>query len=155
MPSPDGRYLYFTSARNVNPILGSRDWDNVEARNEKPYLVLLRKDVKNPLADIEGLPGEDESKKKDGDADKEKSGKEGDKGEKKSEAPKPVEIDFDGIADRVVMFPGTEFGNYGGVSATQQIRLEDPSKAEGQVPKAFCQTSSQASGSTETSDVAT
>jgi tricorn protease len=117
---PDGRYLHFLSHRNINPVVGSQDWDNVEVRNTRPYLVLLRKDVKNPLAERAGLP-EDESKagkdeKAGKDKEKKKDAGEGDK-EKKPEPPKPVEIDFDGIADRVVMFD-VPIGRYAGLTAT-------------------------------------
>ncbi len=117
---PDGRYLYFLSHRNINPVVGSQDWDNVEVKNVRPYLVLLRKDVTNPLAEREGLP-EDESKaKKDGKTGTEKAkkatGKEDEKS-KKPEPPKPVDIDFDGIADRVVAFD-VPIGRYTGLLAT-------------------------------------
>lgn len=105
---PDGRYLYFISNRAVNPFLGGRDWDDLDLKADKVYLVTLRKDVKNPLLDAEGLPPAGE------DAGKKDSGKDE---EKKDDAPKPVEIDFDGIADRVVELP-VPHGNYFGMAAT-------------------------------------
>ncbi len=70
---PDGRYLYFLSHRNTNPILGTMDWDNVEAKNARPYLVTLRKDVKNPFANLEGLPPGEDDKKKDAGKDERRS----------------------------------------------------------------------------------
>jgi len=111
---PDGRYLYFLSRRGTNPILGQQDWDNVEAKNSLPYLVLLRKDVENPFADLAGLPpkGEgDKGKKKD---DK---GKKDDTSKDDEDTPKPVEIDLDGIAGRVVEFD-VDRGDYYGIGAT-------------------------------------
>lgn len=145
---PDGRYLYFLSHRNTNPILGTVDWDNVEAKNVRPYLVLLRKDVKNPLADLEGLP--DDGKKETSDS-KDKAGAGGDKKEKKStdkkaddsekpEAPKPIEIDFDGIADRVVMFD-VPLGDYSSLGATSShvFYVSSPVKGFAEQPGLFAE----------------
>jgi tricorn protease len=135
---PDGRYLYFLSNRATNPILGGRDWDNVEAKNTKVYMVLLRKDVKNPLADLEGLPpdgGKDDAKKedtasKDKDKDKDK--------DKKDEAAKPVTIDADGLAERVIELP-VDYGNYFSIAATSKtvFFLSAPLKGFAEQPGLF------------------
>ncbi len=109
---PDGRYLYFVSSRGTNPLLGQTDWDNIEAKSDMLYLVLLRKDVDDPLQDRNGLPPVDDAKKKD---DKKKDD------DKKADAadapPEPVAIDLDGLADRVVELPVPR-GNYYGLAAT-------------------------------------
>jgi tricorn protease len=109
---PDGRYLYFLSNRATNPILGVRDWDNIEAKSGKVYLLVLQKDGKSPLAELEGLPPDDKAgaKKKGG-----KGGK--DKDDDEDDAVKPVTIDFDGLAGRVVELP-VDFGVYVGLAAT-------------------------------------
>jgi tricorn protease len=111
---PDGRYLYFLSSRATNPILGSKDWDNVEAKSDKVYLLVLTKDGMSPLARTEGLPpdkkDETKGKKKGADKSDKKTGDE-------DETPKPVTIDLDGIQDRVVELP-VDFGNYVGLAAT-------------------------------------
>lgn len=122
---PEGRYLYFIGHRTTNPLLDVRDLENVNIMPSRLYMVLLRDDVDNPFADRAGLPPkEDESRgKKDevttgGDADenaddtKEEDGKE-DKGEAK-----PIAIEFDGIADRIVQLP-VEAGQYGNLGATK------------------------------------
>jgi len=109
---PDGRYLYFLSHRAVNPLLGEQDWDNVEAKNTRPYMVLLRKDVENPFLDREGLPSDDKDKAKEDDDKKEKDEKAG-----KDETLKPVKIDLEGLADRVVEIPVPR-GSYFGLGAT-------------------------------------
>jgi len=116
---PDGRYLYFVSARATNPILGQTDWNNVETRNEMLYMVLLREDVENPLANRNGLPPAEEDAAKDGDDDAKKDGNqdEAKKEDGDEEKPEPVEIDLDGLQDRVVELP-VERGNYGGLAAT-------------------------------------
>ena len=140
---PDGRYLYFLSHRTVNPILGTNDWDNIEAKNVRPYLVILRKDVKNPLAELEGLPEDTKAGKK-GAAAADKSAadkKSGDKKEEDSAAKKPskpIEIDFDGIQDRTVMFDVPP-GDYSGLDATsgRVFYLSSPIKGFAEQPGLF------------------
>ncbi|HEV8267515.1 MAG TPA: PDZ domain-containing protein, partial [Thermoanaerobaculia bacterium] len=125
---PEGRYLYFLSERATNPILDSRDLQNVELKNNVLMAVLLRKDVKNPAANVKGLPGDDDEAKKEDEKDKDKKDKKGDgkegkegKDEKKAdEPPKPVEIDLDGISSRVVQLP-LERGRYRSLYATKKF----------------------------------
>ncbi len=147
---PDGRYLYFLSDRATNPILGNRDFDNIEAKSTKLYAVLLRKDVKHPFQALEGMPPAEEKKEagKEGDKekgkeaeskggkDKEEKGKEAKSEEKKP--PKPVEIDFDGLPARVVEFP-VPVGRYAGLAATskQVFYLSLPLKGFAEVPGLF------------------
>jgi tricorn protease len=146
---PDGRYLYFLSDRVANPILGDRDWDNVEAKNTKIYAVLLRKDVKHPFMALEGLPPTDEKKDagKEGDKDKAKDAKDekgkddkgkGDEKAGEKKPPKPVEIDLDGLPARVVEFP-VPVGRYGGLGATskQVFFLSAPLKGMAEQPGLF------------------
>jgi tricorn protease len=131
---PEGRYLYFLSRRSTNPILGSQDWQNIEVKNTRPYLVLLRKDVRNPFAPLAGLPADG----KDGEEDtKGKDAKEG-KQDKEKEPPKPVEIDLDGLAARVVEFPVPR-GLYGSLQATakQVFYLSYPVQGMAEGPGLF------------------
>ena len=121
---PDGRYLYFLSDRATNPTLDSRDLAVIEARNTVVYAALLRRDVKDPFANLAGLPpdekaAKDEATKKEDKKDEKKAakGKAEDAKKDEEEKPKPVEIDLDGLADRVVKLP-IERGNYAGLGAT-------------------------------------
>ncbi len=111
---PDGEHLYFTSNRHMNPMFGSRDFNLVEVKNTKLYLMLLAADAENPFAHTEGLPpveGEDDDEadeEDDGDGKDRKKGK-GDKPKKddddddeEEDETEPVEIDFDGISHRIV-----------------------------------------------------
>ncbi|HEX6850147.1 MAG TPA: S41 family peptidase [Candidatus Polarisedimenticolaceae bacterium] len=113
---PDGRYLYFLSDRFTNPIVGNVDWNNVDYRQTKPFAVALRRDVPNPFAELAGLPPKDDEKKKEEGKKKDEDKKKGDEA-KKDEPPKPVAIDLDGIADRIVAFP-VDRGYYVGMFAT-------------------------------------
>jgi tricorn protease len=130
---PEGRYLYFASSRAINPILGTQDWDNVEARNNKLYMVVLTADGKNPLVGTAGLPPEEEDDKEGdeedsaGDKDDEKDKDSGEDDDKKADGDdkkkegdddlKPVKIDLAGLADRVLELP-VGHGTYFGLEAT-------------------------------------
>ncbi len=110
---PDGKYLYFLSERNFNPLLGSYEFQFINQSVTNLYLVLLSADEKSPFA-----PKSDEValKEESKEAGKKKEVK---KDEKKSgEAEKPVEvkIDFNGIYDRQVAFD-LPAGDYGGLVA--------------------------------------
>jgi tricorn protease len=115
---PEGRYLYFISARYTNPLLGSRDLENVDIEPTKIYMVLLRKDVKNPFAPSAGLPPDETDAKKDAKTDDKESNKGEAKKDKSDEPPKPVEIDVQGLEDRIVALP-IPSGQYGGLTATK------------------------------------
>jgi len=134
---PDGRYLYFVSSREINPLIGKLDFTDVEMKNDKLYALLLRKDVENPLLERAGLPPEkekDEAEKEGAKADapaaeetgeaesaEEKSTEESAKGEgggeQDEDASKPIEIDFDGLEQRLIELP-VPMGNYGPLAAT-------------------------------------
>lgn len=121
---PDGRFLYFLSDRTMNPVLDTRDFQNVELKSTKPYLVLLKKDGEDPFAKTDGMPpaaGEDAKKKDDKDSkkDKKKGDKDGDDEKDEDEAVKPIDIDFDGLAERLVEVP-VDAGLFWGLGATSK-----------------------------------
>jgi tricorn protease len=126
---PDGKYLYFSSNRAFEPVYS--DFDNGWSYPNSTRLMAaaLRADVPSPLApknDVEGAkdekkddkkdepkkdePKKDEPKKDDGASKDAKAGAD----EKK--APKPVEIEAEGLEGRVVALP-PKAGNYGGLQA--------------------------------------
>jgi len=120
---PEGRYLYFLSTRATNPVLASNDANVIETKNTEPFLVLLRKDVPNPFAALKGMP--DDAKKAESKDDKAKATEKKGKGDKSDEsadqAPKPVGIDFDGIAGRHAQFPKVGRGQYSDIAATAKF----------------------------------
>jgi tricorn protease len=117
---PDGRYLYFLSTRATNPILAGNDLNVIETKSTMPYLVTLRRDVANPFAGTNGMP--DDAKKADAGGSnataKDKGGKTEDKPDK---AAKPVDIDFEGLANRFAEFPNVDRGQYGNIAATSKF----------------------------------
>jgi tricorn protease len=141
---PDGRYLYFLSARTVNPMIGGVDFETININSARPYMFLLREDVDNPFADLAGIPpaededddeDDDESDdkdadsdddadddgKSDADSDKNKEDDEDDEGDddedKDDDKPEPIEIEFDGLAGRYLELPVAP-GSYRSLSAT-------------------------------------
>ncbi|MGK5091779.1 S41 family peptidase [Deltaproteobacteria bacterium TL4] len=113
---PEGRWLYFLSSRNYNPI-----WDTVQfattfSRSVKPYLITLKKDIYNPFlpephapgkaVDLETpapVPGGTESKNSE--KTQKKETKPPKKTKKKEEPEIRIEIDFEGIEQRIIEFP--------------------------------------------------
>lgn len=94
--SKDGKYLIFTSARDFNPMYGSKEWNHIYQASNGVYLVLLAKDTPSPFLEkdaevkIESAEKKDEAKKEN---------------EKKKDEDKSVKIDFDGISERVIKLP--------------------------------------------------
>ena len=96
--SDDGKYLFFTSARDFNPIYSWTEWNHAYRDMQKIYMITLRKDVPSPFE-----PKNDEVAVKEDEAYEE--GKKEDKDE--AEDDDTIEIDFDGIKDRIIGLPGS------------------------------------------------
>jgi len=120
---PDGRFLYFLSDRVMNPHIGWRDFETIEAATTRPYMLLLRPDVENPLVARKGIPpkegAEEEKGKKKEEEKKGRKEKEKSEDEEEEKAPEPVEIDFEGLAERYLELP-VETGRYYGLAATSK-----------------------------------
>jgi tricorn protease len=94
---PDGKYLYFLSRREFDPVYDGMHFDLGFPKGMRPYLVTLRKDVSNPF---QILPKPAEDAKKEGEEKKSE--------EKEKEKPPAFAIDTDGIEDRLLAFPVPE-----------------------------------------------
>lgn len=103
---PKGKYLYFLSNRNFNPIMGVVDQEHIFLDMTKPYLVLLSKDDTNPFA-----PNFTEQ------AEKKETGKEPKDKSKKPEDTKKS-IDPVGLKDRTFAVENVEPGMYFRLEAT-------------------------------------
>ena len=103
---PAGRYLFFLADRQYAPQIGSFEWNYVVDRETYVYAMALRPDVPNPFP-----PRIDEVAVEADGAGEEAGGGQGD-----SEGDR-VEIDFDGLADRVTRVP-VEADNYGSLATT-------------------------------------
>ncbi len=108
--SPDGKYLFFTSSRDFNPIYSWTEWNHAYRDMSKIYFVTLQKSTPSPFE-----PTNDEVSvtKEDSKSKSEKSSKKGKDDEEEKEF--AVNIDFDGIQDRVIALPG-KAGSYWNLS---------------------------------------
>ncbi len=103
---PEGKYLYFISTRDFNPVYDALQFDLSFPQAQRPFVVTLRSDVPSPFVP-EPRPvhrnhdheHEHENEKKNG----------------KTEDLR-IEIDFDGIQGRVLGFP-VEEGEYEQIGA--------------------------------------
>lgn len=109
--STDGKYLIFSSARDFNPTYGSTEWNHVYNNMYGVYLALLSKETSSPFlqkdAEVTVMKKEEATKvatKKDDDK----------KDMKKDDAAPAVQIDIDGITERIIKLPlsGSYYGNF-------------------------------------------
>ncbi|MFO0937629.1 MAG: S41 family peptidase [Gemmataceae bacterium] len=119
--SGDGKYLFFVSARDFRPTYGQTEFNHIYQDMSRIYAFVLDKDTPNPfrtkLDDDEKTQAssakkdDDKSKEKDADKDKNPDKEQSkDKEKDKEKDKKPgnvgskvtVNIDFDGLEDRIV-----------------------------------------------------
>jgi tricorn protease len=96
---PNGKYLYFLSYRVFNPVYDNLDFDMNFPQGMRPYCVSLRKDVPSPFVAVPKSGSELKKQHFKEMLSEEKSAK---------PEPKNIEIDFDGITQRIVQFPAPE-----------------------------------------------
>jgi len=104
---PDGKYLYFIGERIFNPVYDNLQFELSFPKGSKPYVILLRRDLRSPFIPEAKAPDEEAPENKDEKGtDAEQKSSETD--EKK---PAPIKIDLEGITERVLPFPVSE-GRY-------------------------------------------
>ncbi|MCB0193185.1 MAG: PDZ domain-containing protein [Anaerolineae bacterium] len=114
---PGGKYLYFISYREFDPVYDRLYFDLNFPRGSRPYLVTLQEDLPNPFMIMppnanNGSKPDEKSKNgedKNGEAEKTEAEAAADKKPKNGE--KTIRIDFEGITQRVSAFPVSE-GRY-------------------------------------------
>jgi tricorn protease len=107
---PDGKYLYFISTRDFNPVYDALQFDLSFPQASRPFVVTLRSDVVSPFVPKPKPIHHDH------DRDRER-GRERANG--KPEKVADIEIDFDGITGRVLGFPVDE-GDYSQIVAARE-----------------------------------
>ena len=144
---PKGRYLYFLGSRVLNPQYDTLKFDLGFAKGMRPYLVTLQADLPNPFVPRVGEPEEEEDDaeagkkqqtKEESESKSEGASADPDKTEEKSseeKGPEPIQIDLEGIQERVLPFPVPEglFSDLGAIEdrvfwIEQQVQatLPDP-----------------------------
>ncbi|MCA1644358.1 MAG: peptidase, partial [Chloroflexi bacterium] len=100
---PEGKYLYFIGQRDFDPVYDELHFDLGFPKGSRPFAITLRKDLDNPFIPRPKPPESQEAtalKKAEAEAG--------------PPAPPRIEIDLDGIAERVLAFPVPE-ARYGRV----------------------------------------
>jgi tricorn protease len=117
-----GDYLFFISERHYVPQISNLEWNYAGNDRDGIYVLALQKDGKALF------PAEsDEVEFKEDEDDEEADEKKDDKAEKKEET-KPVVIDFDGLADRIMRVP-VDPANITGLAAVKGHLLYSTSGA--------------------------
>ena len=113
---PKGRYIYFLSRRVFDPVSDNVAFDYGFPKGVQPMLITLRKDTQSPFIPQPHSPGEDENNDNHADG-------------KKEDEKIVVNIDLDGIQDRILSFPLPE-GKYTDIrgDANRVFILEKPVK---------------------------
>ncbi|WP_026852242.1 S41 family peptidase [Geothrix fermentans] len=113
---PEGRYLFLTTGQQFSPTYSDLDGTWVYAATTRVAALPLRRDVPSPMAPRNDADAAKDEKKEGADKT---NGKDGDKKEEgKKEAPKPVEIDLEGLEGRMVLLPPAA-GYYADLAATK------------------------------------
>lgn len=99
--SPNGKYLYYSSARHFDPTYSQTEWNHAFQNMDELFLVLLEEGTANPLEPASPDEAAQENKEKD---------------KKKKEETVEVAIDFDGLESRTLKLPA-EPSRYGGLRA--------------------------------------
>ncbi len=124
--SSDGKYLFFTSSRDFNPIYSWTEWNHAYQDMLSIYFITLQKDTESPFA-----PKNDEVAVKDEKEEAKEADKKEDKKEENDED-KGLQIDFDGIIDRVLELP-LRAGIYYNVNAVgDDVYYNEFSRGSGQ-----------------------
>lgn len=100
--SSDGKYLYFSSGRDFNPVYSETEWNHAYTKMERIYLLTLSKNTPSPLApeNDEVIP---DKVKSDNTVETDKNPDKKIKQVKKDSI--NINIDLDGIQNRIVGLP--------------------------------------------------
>jgi tricorn protease len=137
---PGGQYLYFVSRRVYDPVYDSLYFDLGFPKGMRPHLLTLSMATPSPFSAVSRTPrppGEPNGNEK-GDA-------------KDEQDVPPVEIDLDGIEDRVVAFPVPE-GRYERVLGVQKRVLFSSRPVEGSLDSNWADTEPAPKGKLESYD---
>ncbi len=116
---PEGKYLYFIGQRDFDPVYDELHFDLGFPKGSRPFAITLRKDLTNPF-----IPRPKPPESQEVTALKKAEAEEG------PPAPPRIEIELEGIADRVMEFPVPE-ARYGRVDGIKGKALFSTYPIEG------------------------
>jgi tricorn protease len=107
---PDGKYLYFLSDRDFNEVLGNLDFEFVNPKTTRVYLIALQNDEPSPFklqSDEAGVKRDEPAPTAErAELDKTENKMDSSKQQRKEkQKPKELRIDLEGIQGRVVALP--------------------------------------------------
>lgn len=119
---PEGRFLYFLSCRDFDPVKDNLFWEYSFPNAARPYLITLQKDQPDPFLDRPRAPGADPPEWPSPyivpEDDKAKKSK---KKKKKDDKPQLLRVDLEGIENRVRVFPVDEARYFGVMAAKGKL----------------------------------
>ena len=102
--SRNGKYLIFTSDRDVNPIYGGKEWNSVFSRGNGLYIALLSNEMASPLIIKDaGIEDKDSVLNESNNKSNKKASKKSSDKEDKS-----LKIDLENISSRIIRIPVDE-----------------------------------------------
>ena len=112
---PEGKFLYFLSQRDLNPVYDALHFELSFPQGTRPFLVTLQRDTLSPFMPVphalKGKPDEPNGEEKPAGSNEGQAAKE----QAPPAKPPEVRIDLEGIARRVAGFPVPE-GIYGQIA---------------------------------------
>ena len=112
---PEGKFLYFLSVRDLNPVYDALHFELSFPQGTRPFLVTLQRDTLSPFTPVphplKGKPDEPNGEEKPAGSNEGQAAKE----QAPPAKPPEVRIDLEGIARRVAGFPLPE-GIYGQIA---------------------------------------
>ncbi len=121
---PEGKYLYFLSYREFDPVYDSLQFDLGFPRGARPYLLTLQKELRSPFVPVPEPPNEKEKAQEGPKTTSE------DPEAQQEEKPAPVVIDLEGIEERLLAFPVSD-GRYQQIAAIKGKLLYSELPIEG------------------------
>jgi tricorn protease len=134
---PEGRYLYFLSHRDFDPVYDEQHFDLGFPSAMRLCLLTLQADLPSPFVAVPKPLSEDPK-----DDSSEAKGSEEDEGNDEAE---PIRIDLDGIAQRVLVFP-VGAGTFGQVAGTSDRVLFSSFPIEGSLGESWSDAHEQPNG---------
>ena len=115
---PEGKYLYYLSARTYDPIYSSFDRTWIYTNPTNIVAVPLREDVPSPLAPRNDVEDNGDDEEEDGEEAKTEKDEDEKKDDDTAEKAEPVKIDLEGFEARGVVLPPSA-GQYDNLAAVK------------------------------------
>jgi len=106
--SSDGKFVFFVSQRDFHPIYSSTEWNHAYQDMSRIYLIALAKSTPSPFEPKSDEVETQESQKKEAEteaASQDQTDKPKNHQTKEKSEPGPIQVDLDGIQDRIAALP--------------------------------------------------